>query len=162
MYLPYEAMLVRHRNAGRVPRRLFLVDIAKLNDLEYRTRFQRVVFRHEELKLSPRIWVLQDARRDIRRVVGINCDTYSVVKLEYALLVKLNTGQEPAMLKTSNQTVCKSIREFLHQTWNTDAFGLERFQAYWGDLERRWRKEVEREATHISRIAEFMASRRSR
>jgi DNA-binding winged helix-turn-helix (wHTH) protein len=160
VYLPYEAMLVRHRNTGRVPRRLFLVDTAKLKDFGYKARFQRILFRHEELKLSPRIWVLRDARRDMRRIVGIDCDTYSVVKLEYALLVKLNTGQEPAMLKTSNRPICKLIRDFLHEVWKDEAFELNKFDSYWGSLDESCRREVEKEAAYINRIAEFMGAQK--
>lgn len=159
VYVPYEAMLVRYKDAGLVPRRLFLVDIAKLRDDQYRARFHKVIFRHQELGLSPRISVLQDTKSKLREAVGVSCDAYAVIKLDYALLIQLDTGQEPAMLKTSDQFICKAIRDVLHKIWTFDAVDLDTFESDWGALKETYKKHVEIEAAHILKINETLLSR---
>jgi DNA-binding winged helix-turn-helix (wHTH) protein len=158
IYVPYESMLVRYKEAGLVPRRLFLVDVAKLRDDQYRTRFQKVVFRHERLELSPRIAVLQDAQSAIRKTIGINCDAFAVVKLEYALLIQLSTGQEPAMLKTNNRSICIAIRDLLNTMWNENPINLSAFEHHWGTLKNSHRKDAEKEAEYIFKISNFRRS----
>jgi len=165
IYEPYESLLVFYMNAGLVPRRLFLVDIGELRDPMYRTRFGKVVFRHELLKLRPRIAFLQDAQRELYRSVGIACDAFGVIRLDYALLIQLkpmtwaqslwheSLMDEPAMLKTTNRLICTEISNILTTMWNNSQIDFGTFERMFGALEKSHKVDSENEARYISELA---------
>jgi hypothetical protein len=156
-FTAYEASLVMFARKGLDVHRLFVLSPEVQHNNNLRAEFQKVIVRHELLRLNPRVLVRHDAL-DVNKKIAIDCDAFAIVDQSTMLLVRLPSRRggslisasihEPITLKTTNKKLCLRASNVFTEFWNKTQ-GADYLRRQWGALPKKYMKSIEEEARQI-------------